>query len=98
MKISLGSLKKEKLHAKFSKYEFLFKSLAFLEHIISKEEVSINSKKIEAIVNGSRLTSVTKVMSFLDLGGYCRKFVEGFCPLAIHLSRLTPKQARFFFF
>ncbi|CAL2229315.1 unnamed protein product [Prunus armeniaca] len=52
-------------------------------------------KKIEAIVNWPRPTSVTEVRSFLGLAGYYRHFMEGFSAIAASLTRLTRKGVKF---
>nr|XP_027086619.1 uncharacterized protein LOC113708357 [Coffea arabica] len=91
----LTILRREKLYAKFSKCEFWLKSVAYLGHVISGQGVSVDPKKVEAIVDWPRPTNVTEVRSFLGLAGYCRKFVEGFSTIATPLTRLTQKRAKF---
>ncbi|GJS94968.1 putative reverse transcriptase domain-containing protein [Tanacetum coccineum] len=51
LKIILGLLKKEKLYAKFSKYNFWLDSVQFLGHVIDSEGVHVDPSKIEAIKN-----------------------------------------------
>ena len=91
----LEILRREKLYTKFSKCKFWLKSVAFLGHVISVQEVSIDPKKVEAIVDWSRPTNVTEVRSLLELAGYYRKFVEGCSTLAMPFTRLTKKRAKF---
>ena len=88
----LEILRREKLYIKFSKCEFWLKSVACLGHVISAQGVSIDPKKVEAIVDWSRPTNVTEVRSFLELAGYNQKFVEGFSTLAMPLTRLIKKE------
>ena len=95
LKIVLGILREKKLFAKFSKCEFWLDKVAFLGHVITKDGISVDPKKIEAIVEWKRPTSVTEVRSFLGLAGYYRRFVEGFSVLAAPLTRLTRKGASF---
>lgn len=47
----LERIKQEKLYAKLKKYEFWLPSMTFLGHVISKYRVSVNPKKVEAVVN-----------------------------------------------
>ena len=42
-------LREEKLYAKFSKCEFWLTSVTFLEHVVSKEGVRVDTAKIEAV-------------------------------------------------
>ena len=92
----LEVFKKEKLYAKIGKYEILLKNVAVLGHVVFEEEVCVDLKKIEAIVDWSRTTSMTTVRSFLDLFRYYHKFIEGFSLLAIPLSRLCKNRLNLF--
>ncbi|XP_069147163.1 uncharacterized protein [Solanum lycopersicum] len=49
LRIVLGIIKEKKLYAKFSKCEFWLSSVAFLGHVVSKEGIMVDPKKIEAI-------------------------------------------------
>ena len=73
------------MYAKLKKCEFWLESVAFLGHVISKDGISIDPKKVEAVVEWNRLNSVTEIHSFLGLDGYYRRFVEGFSHLAMPL-------------
>jgi hypothetical protein len=83
------------LYTKFSKCEFWLDKVIFLEHVVSKDGISVDPKKVEAVVNWERPTSVHEIRSFLGLAGYCRCFVEGFSKLSRSLTTLTRKNARF---
>nr|GEZ04268.1 reverse transcriptase domain-containing protein [Tanacetum cinerariifolium] len=47
----LELLKKEKLHAKFSKYEFWLQEVQFLRHVINGDGIHVDPSKIEAVRN-----------------------------------------------
>ncbi|XP_028090712.1 uncharacterized protein LOC114290912 [Camellia sinensis] len=47
--------------------------------------VSVDPKKVEAVVEWNRPTSVTEIRSFLGLAGYYRRFVEGFSRISMPL-------------
>ncbi|GKA74539.1 putative reverse transcriptase domain-containing protein [Tanacetum coccineum] len=51
LKIILELLKKERLYAKFSKYDFWLDSVQFLGHVIDHSGVHVDPAKIEAIKN-----------------------------------------------
>ncbi|GKU99825.1 hypothetical protein SLEP1_g12612 [Rubroshorea leprosula] len=69
--------------------------ISFLGHIVSKDGISIDPSKVEAIVKWERLTSVTEVQSFLGLAGYYRRFVEGYLKISGPLTQLTHKNHKF---
>ena len=66
--------------------------MAFLGHVISKNGISVDPKKVEAVVEWNRPNNVTEIRSFLGLAGYYRRFVEGFSCLAMPLTLLTQKR------
>ena len=88
-------LREHKLYAKFSKCEFWLDSVAFLGHVVSKDAISVDMKKVEAIQSWPRPTSVSEIRSFLGLAGYYRRFIKDFLRLAAPLTRLTQKQVAF---
>ena len=49
LRIVLQRLREERLYAKFSKCEFWLTSVTFLEHVVSKEGVRVDTAKIEAV-------------------------------------------------
>ena len=63
--------------------------------MISVEGVSVDPKKIEAMVNWKSPKNVSEVRSFLGLVGYYRKFVEGFSRIAAPLTKLTRKDVKY---
>ncbi|XP_073021745.1 uncharacterized protein [Primulina eburnea] len=95
LQLTLQMLREKELYAKFKKCEFWLKSVTFLSHIISKEGVSVDPKKVEAITGWPRPKTVTEIRSFLGLAGYYRKFVEGFSSITTPLTKLTQKNSKF---
>ena len=69
--------------------------MVFLGHVVSKDDIQVDPKKIEAIIDWPRPTTVTEVRSFLGLAGYYRRFVKDFSKIAAPLTRLTQKNVRF---
>ncbi|XP_073066032.1 uncharacterized protein [Primulina eburnea] len=95
LRLTLQKLREKELYAKFKKCEFWLKSVTFLGHIISAAGVSVDPKKVEAIMDWSRPKNVTEIRSFLGLAGYYRKFVERFSSIAIPLTKITQKNSKF---
>ncbi|CAL8083999.1 unnamed protein product [Prunus armeniaca] len=91
----LEILIKEKLFAKFKKCEFWLSQVVFLGHIIFDHGIAVYPNKVKAVANWSTLTRVGEVRIFLRLAGYYRHFVEGFSKIAMPLTQLTKKNAKF---
>ncbi|XP_075521522.1 uncharacterized protein LOC142554734 [Primulina tabacum] len=68
--LALQTLREYKLYAKFSKCEFWLRSVSFLGHVISKEGVSVDPRKVEAITEWPKPKNATDIRSFLGLAGY----------------------------
>nr|GEZ94658.1 hypothetical protein [Tanacetum cinerariifolium] len=95
LRIVLGTLRQDKLYAKFSKCEFWLGQVAFFGHIVSADGITMDPAKVEAITKWPRPKTVTEVRSFLGLAGYYRRFVEGFSRLALPLTKLMRKGEKF---
>ncbi|WRX27055.1 Reverse transcriptase/retrotransposon-derived protein [Theobroma cacao] len=85
----------DRLYAKFSKCEFWLESVAFLRHVVSKDGIQVDSKKVEAVEKWPRPTSVTEIRSFVGLAGYYRRFVKDFSKVVTPLTKLTHKDTKF---
>ena len=69
--------------------------MSFLRHLIFGEGVAVDLKKVKAMVEWTRPTSVFEIRSFLELAGSYRRFIKGFSKLSGPLTALTWKDARF---
>ena len=63
--------------------------VAFLGHVVSKDGIQVDPKKIEVIIEWLRSTTVTEVRSFQDLASYSRRIVKDFSKITTPLTRLT---------
>ncbi|GJX67243.1 putative nucleotidyltransferase, ribonuclease H [Tanacetum coccineum] len=61
----LDLLKKEKLHAKFSKCEFWLREVQFLGHVVNNDGIYVDPSKIKVVKNWEAPKSPTEVRSFL---------------------------------
>ena len=95
LRIVLQTLRERQLYSKLSKCHFWLDRVAFLGHMISVEGVSVDPKKIEAVVNWKPPKNVSEIISFLGLAGYYRKFVEEFSKIAAPLTKLTRKDVKY---
>ncbi|CAA0811504.1 Uncharacterized mitochondrial protein AtMg00860, partial [Striga hermonthica] len=95
LRVVLGTLRREKLFAKFSKCEFWLQRVSFLGHVITQAGIEMDPSKVSTVQNWSTPRSPSEVRSFLGLAGYYRRFIEGFSKIAFPLSQLTRKYVRF---
>ena len=83
------------MYAKFSKCEFWLTEVRFLGHVVSTSGVSMDPKKVEAVMSWERPKLVFEIRSFLGLVRYYRRFIEDFSRLATSMTRLTRKEVKF---
>ena len=67
----------------------------FFGHVISRREIEVDPKKIEAVLKWEPPTNISEIRSFLGLAGYYRRFVEGFSILAGPITKLLRKGVKF---
>ncbi|GKU88816.1 hypothetical protein SLEP1_g3034 [Rubroshorea leprosula] len=91
----LETLRSERLFAKFKKCEFWLDNVAFLGHVVTKDGISVDPQKIEAVVDWKRPNSVAEIRSFLGLAGYYRQFVGDFSRIALPMTHLIRKDTKF---
>ncbi|GKV24168.1 hypothetical protein SLEP1_g33813 [Rubroshorea leprosula] len=91
----LETLRSERLFAKFKKCEFWLDNVAFLGHVVTKNGISVDPQKIEAVVDWRRPNSVAEIRSFLGLASYYRRFVGDFSRIALPMNRLIKKDTKF---
>ncbi|GJS44086.1 putative reverse transcriptase domain-containing protein [Tanacetum coccineum] len=64
LKLILELLKKEELHAKFSKCEFWIPKVQFLGHVIDSKGIHVDPAKIESIKDWASPKTATKIRQF----------------------------------
>jgi len=57
------------------KYEFFTRKTNFIKFIIELGQLSIDPKKIKAIVNWQEPENIMQLKSFLGFCNYCRRFI-----------------------
>ena len=95
LSIMLQTLRGKQLYAKLSKCEFWLDRVYFLRHVVTKDGISIDSRKVDVVANWRRPTIVTEIRSFLGFVGYYKRFIEGFSKITLPLTRLTQKGVKF---
>ena len=95
LRIVLHVLRDLQLYAKFSKCEFWLTELKFLGHVASASGVSMDPKKVEAVMRWERPKSVFEIHSFLDWQGITGGLLRTSPRLADSMTRLTWKKVKF---
>jgi hypothetical protein len=67
----------------------------FHGHIISNGGISVDPAKVREIVGWKISSSITEIRSFMGLGGYYRRFIEGFSQIAKPMTLLLEKGKEF---
>ncbi|KAA3487981.1 Retrotransposon protein [Gossypium australe] len=88
LRIVLQVLQKKQLYEKLSKCKVWLSEVVFLGHVISVEEIRIDPKKIEAILQWKAPNNVSETRSFLGLAEYYRRFVNEFFKMAMLMIKL----------
>ncbi|XP_073030662.1 uncharacterized mitochondrial protein AtMg00860-like [Primulina eburnea] len=91
----LQTLQSCKLFAKFSKCEFWLENEAFFGHIVSSSGIEVDQEKMAVVKELVEAKNASDIRSFLGLAGYYRKFIQRFFSIAVSLTSLTKKNAKF---
>jgi hypothetical protein len=89
----LHLLSKHQLFLKKSKCAFGASEVEYLGHIIDKDGVQVDPKKIEAMQDWCRPKTLKILCGFLILTGYYHKFVQNYGKIAAPLTALLERNA-----
>ncbi|GJT57790.1 putative reverse transcriptase domain-containing protein [Tanacetum coccineum] len=67
----------------------------FLGHVIDSQGIYVDPAKIESIKDWVSPKTPTKILQFLGLAGYYRRFIEGFLKITKSMTKLTQKGVMF---
>ena len=87
----LSRLREHELFVNKEKYEFSSAEIMFLGHMVSMDQVRMNPKKIQVILEWAAPMTAFDLQFFLGLANYYRRFTKGHCKVAAPLSDLLKK-------
>jgi hypothetical protein len=76
------------LYTKFSKCKFWIKEVPFLGHVVSPEEITVDSSKVKEVLEWKPPTTVPEVRNFLGLVGYYGRFILIFSKITKLITEL----------
>jgi hypothetical protein len=75
--------------------EFRISEVLFLGHIINRDGLAVDPKKVVAILDWKAPKDVRRIKSFIGMAVYYRRFIEGFSKIAGPMTALQAKQVEF---
>jgi hypothetical protein len=86
--VVFSCLRENKLYGKLSNSSFFQKEIHYLGYIISGEGISMDPKKVKAIMEWLVPKNAHEVRSFMGLAGYYQKFVQEFSKIEKPITKL----------
>jgi hypothetical protein len=95
LRMVLQVIRENQLYDKVIKCSFYQNKIHYLGHIITKDGITVDPKKIEAIREWSTPKNVIELRSFMGLVGYYRSFIVGLSRIAHPITSLQRKENKF---
>src|SRR5205809_3788448 len=84
----LRRFQEKNLYLKSEKCEFHKQQVKYLKHIITTEELEMNSEKIKAVIKFSTSECIKNIQAFQELAKYYQKFITNFVSITALLTDL----------
>jgi hypothetical protein len=91
----LQRLKDAELQTNINKCEFFVHEIKYLRLIIKRDEIRMNSKKIETILQWSTFENLKQIQKFLKFCNFYKRFIRNFVKIVKSLIKLTRKNVVF---
>jgi len=95
VRLVLHRLREAGLQVDINKCKFHVQKTSFLRLLLSTEELKMNLRKVQAVVEWSTSTNLTQMQSFVDFCNFYRRFIKDFSKIVRSLVRLTQKEVIF---
>ncbi len=89
----LKRLLQHQLYVKAEKCEFHRTNTSFLGYIISQDGVSMDEKKVQAVLDWPQPQTVKELQRFLGFANFYRRFIRNFSSVASPLTAMTKRSA-----
>ncbi|XP_049339640.1 uncharacterized protein LOC125804612 [Astyanax mexicanus] len=90
----LTRLLQNQLFVKAEKCEFNLSTISFLGYVISARGITMDDRKIQAVVNWPTPRSVKELQRFLGFANFYRRFIRNYSSVAAPLTNLLKRNAR----
>ncbi len=91
----LNRLQEADLQIDINKCKFYIQKTIFLELLISIEELKMNSRKMQAVVDWFTLNNLTQMQFFIDFCNFYQCFIKNFLKIVHSMIQLTQKKIIF---
>lgn len=89
LELVLQRLREQKVYLKLSKCKFFLRKVHWLGHLISGDGISVDDRKVDAIIKIEAPENISQVRSFLGLVNYYRRHLPNLAQIALPLTELT---------
>src|SRR5947209_17466633 len=87
----LQALQNHNLYVNLEKSQFHQKEVSFLDHIVSKNDIRMNLKKVKAVKDWLIPQNVINIQEFTGFCNYYRRFIKEYSNIVTPLYELTKK-------
>ena len=91
----LRLLRENQLYANLKKCSFFQTKVRYLGHVVSKESITVDPKKVRAIMEWKTPRNVDEVRYFMGLEGYYKRFIRNFSQMSYPITSLQRKCKKF---
>jgi hypothetical protein len=95
LRMVLQVLREHQLYAKLRKCSFYHNQIHYLGHTMSKEGITVDPENTEDIKGWKTPKNVTKVISFMGLVIYYKRFIARFSSISHLMTSLQRKRVKF---